>query len=122
MADAEWKGDEFADGLRRDVAQRLILQAITLESEEKRNVSRSFPPASKEDEYPKFRTGTGREATTYRPTSVDEVMAKGYVEVGVSAAGKHMAILEIVFRRKGFRATLAAIADKLRAIWSGGGK
>lgn len=104
------------DYIEQRTGQLLIAAAITMQSQYKRNVSTSFPPASKENEYPHFRTGTGREATGYEPEDPRAAGKAKAVRVGWSKAGDHMGILELFRSRKGLRAVAAELATQIGKI------
>lgn len=108
---------EFLDDLEAHVAEGLMQCGAILVSTYMINVSKSFPPASVEGEYPRWRTGTGRSAATYEPSTVGGVRAADFVvTVGLRAPGIHMAWLEVSLGRLGFLATLETIEDRLASI------
>ena len=94
----------------------LIAAAITMQTAYKRHVSASFPPASKPGEYPRWRTGTGREATGYDPEAPDEAGRARAVRVGWGKSGDHMGILEYFRGRKGLRDVGQELRGQLQAI------
>lgn len=96
--------------------QLLIAAAITLQSAYKQKVSQSYPPASKPGQYPRWRTGTGREATGYEPEAPDEAGRAGAVRIGWSKSGDHMGILEYFRGRKGLRDVGRELRGQLQAI------
>lgn len=93
----------------------LVAAAITLQSEAKRRFSTTGPP-SRPGQYPRFVTGTGREATGYEPEDPAEAGRLGSVRVGWSRSGDHMGILEIFRGRKGLRAVAADLRGQLQTI------
>lgn len=93
----------------------LIAAAIAIQSEAKRSFSTTGPP-SRPGEFPRFVTGTGREATGYQPEDPAEAGRARSVRIGWAKAGDHMGILEFFRSRKGIRAVAEELRGNLRAI------
>ncbi len=93
--------------------QLLVAAAIAMQSHFKRSVSKSYPPASKPGEYPRWRTGTGREATGYEPEDPKDAGKAQAIRVGWSKAGDHMGILELFRGRRGLRSTAEELAGQI---------
>ena len=50
--------------LRRDLERRLLAAAVLLQAEHKRDLSKTFPPASAVGQFPAARTFNGRDSVT----------------------------------------------------------
>src|SRR5262245_2968979 len=105
---------QFQEMVSNRAALCLLKAAAILVSEYQINVTKSFPPASRRGEFPRFRTGTGRSAAAYRPDSVGGVIRNDFkVDAGLLKPGLHMAWLELAFGRLGFNETFRRSRSRL---------
>src|SRR5438105_2174714 len=98
----QWNGDAAMERIARQSAQNLLAAAIFFENTLRQRVGIANPPpyenSSKEDEYPKLRTGAGQKALTHRPVTVEDVMKYGFVNVGYVEGDHHLLILELAWK------------------------
>lgn len=102
---------------RRDVAKGLLACAAMTQAEEMKELSRSYPPASKANEHPARRTGNLQSAVDYEPKSVDEVARTLRVTVGYQRRAWY--IVPLVIRGRLWLAnTVERIRPKLAALFA----
>lgn len=123
MASAKWHGDRAKREIREAIAKGLLRGAVFLQTEHKKllNVSnpRPYLNSSKPGEYPRARTGFGRDNTTYEPVSIDAVARSLSVRVGYFKNAFYMLSLELYRQRKGLVATLDKFRKSLDQIVTG---
>lgn len=132
--------------LHDELARRLLRAAVLFQTEHRRRVSvpntgvrrrrvrdtvagkkgssyTVYPNPSKPGEYPHLITGQGRSGSAvYEPDTVGGVVAAGLViRIGVTQAGRHMAILERYRQRKGLIDTAHDLRGQLAAVLAKGG-
>jgi hypothetical protein len=104
-------------------AQRLLRTAVFFVDQYKRRVNvsnpRPYTTPSKPGEYPRVRTGHGRDSVTFGPTDVQGIIdADMKIRIGVMPIGKdsnYMLILELRKNRLGFKHTMEDLREQLRA-------
>lgn len=72
--------------------------------------------ASVPGEYPRKRTGFLQANVMFKPTDIAGIVREGMVRVGLMANAFYGAVLEVKYRRKGLRDTLADLMPQLRAL------
>ena len=100
------------------VGQLLIAAAIAVQSDLKRELSKSYPPASKPGEFPRGRTWNLRESVMYDPTDPMKVGRQQFVRIGYSTRAPYGAILELFRRRLGLREVAKRLKGTIGAILS----
>lgn len=71
---------------------------------------------SKPGEYPRKDTGNLQRSVAVWPTSIMGVIREGLVRVGLRKQGFYGAVLEVMYRRLGFRASVRAFLPQLRIL------
>lgn len=115
-----WNGDKRMAEIRKAAAEGLLAAGVLFSNQVRQRVSVANPPpylnSSKEGEYPRLRTGAGQKALTMQPSSVDEVIASGFVRVGYVQGDHHLLILELARKRLGLLRTLEDMRPQLAAL------
>lgn len=129
----DWHGDAIMQATKEAAAEGLLAAAVFFENTLRQKVSvpspfytvkrtrdtragkkgtsyRVYYDPSRPGEYPKLRTGLGRNALTHQPETRAEVVANGYVRVGYVYGDHHLLMLEMEQDRKG----LIDLLDELR--------
>lgn len=140
-----WNGDALMDAIRRQAAEGLLAAAVFYERTLRQKVSTPSPfktvkrkrdtatgakgtsrriyyDPSKINEYPKLRTGAGKNAITHQPTTVGEVVAMGDamgVKVGYIEGDHHLLALEFTQKRKGLIDLLDEMRPQLGELTTG---
>lgn len=121
-----WNGDEAKQQIAHASAEGLLRAAVFFQDVHRRrlNVSnpRPYKAPSKEGEYPRARSGFGRDNCVFEPSSVSEVEKKQYVRIGFTKNAFYMLLLELRHRRKGLLDTLRDILSQLAALATSGGQ
>lgn len=120
----KWNGDKLLAEMEDKVAQGLLRGAVFFQTTHRNKLNRSNPRpylnSSKPGEYPRARTGFGRDNHAYQPTTIDGVKAEKRVRIGYNRNAFYMLVLEMARGRKGLKATLDAITGQLKKIVTGG--
>lgn len=120
MAELRWHGDSLLEELDDACAEGLLRAAVFFQTTHKAKLSVSNPrphkTPSKPGEYPRLRTGFGRNAVMYEPTTKGEIKQTLTVKIGYLANAWYMALLEVKRRRKGLKDTLELIRQQLQAL------
>ncbi len=105
----------FEAEIDRRVGVCLIAAAVDVVSEQKRRMSKSFPPASKPGEYLRGRTWNAREGVVYGPTNAEQVGREGKIRIGYTLAAWYAAWWETLAKKKrlGLMDSLAAVKDRV---------
>lgn len=89
--------DEICDRITKDAAKVLLRNALVLQAEHKRRLSKFNPPphknSSKPGEYPRARTYNLRDAVVIEPASLAIIEQTGTVRVGVQTNAPYGPIL-----------------------------
>lgn len=96
--------------------QLLVAAAIAVQSDLKRSLSTSYPPASKPGEFPHWRTGNLRESVMYDPTDPKKVGRQRFIRIGYATRAPYGAILELFRKRLGVRETVKRLKSTIEAI------
>lgn len=117
---ATWNGDAAKRLVRERAAKALLAAAATLVAEHKRDLSTSYPPASRAGEFPHGRTWNLRSAVDSEPKSVAEVAQSLRVRVGYRRNAEYILYL-VKAKRSWLLDTARRIQDRLRAMLAGVG-
>lgn len=125
MADGvEWHGEERLAELDQAIGEGLLRGAVYFQTQHKLRLNKSNPRpyahSSQPGEYPRARSGFGRDNVWYEPTSVAEAGRAGFVRIGYRVNAFYMAILEVYRGRLGLVKTLESIKVQLARIITGG--
>jgi hypothetical protein len=107
------KLEDFSQEFLREHEERSLraLDAVgrLIKTNFRRRLNRAYPPASKPGEYPRKRTGKGRDAVSY------DVEDEPKIElfVGLEPEGKHLEILREKFDRKGLDDTIEILGERI---------
>ena len=122
----EWHGEEMEADLKRRIGQALARCAVLFQTWHKQQLNKSNPApyadSSKPGEYPRARTGFGRDATTYDPQSPAQMAEQGFVLMGYLVNAWYMGYLETMKGRLGLKKTLEDLQPKLKAILDAAGR
>lgn len=83
---------------------------------ERRNGRVRYTGASAPGEYPRKRTGFLQANVAFNPTTIREIAEQGMVRVGLNQNAFYGAVLEVKYRRKGLKDTLADLVPQLQAL------
>jgi hypothetical protein len=113
---AEAKAD-----LQKRIGEGLARCAIHFQTQHKIRLNKSNPgpdylDSSTVGQYPRARTGFGRDGTSYEPTSPAAMAAAGNVRMGYILPAWYLAFLEIYKGRLGLKQTLADLGEQFKAI------
>lgn len=118
-----WNEVEVLKKAQEEMARRLLAAAVLYQTEHRKrlNVSNPAPylPAttSRPGEYPRARTGFGRDNVAYEPATVQGVIDAGFVvRLGYRASAWYMGYLEAERRRKGLVSTFDDLKGQIRAV------
>ena len=116
----DWHGgDAFAD-ISSVLADRLLRMAVYFQTQHKLRLNVSNPRpylnSSKPGEYPRARTGFGRDSVMYEPTSRSEVRRDLTIRIGYLVNAFYMPVLELTRNRLGLRKTLDDLHPQLQLI------
>lgn len=115
-----WQGPERERELEAAVGNGLARCAVYFQTQHKLRLNSSNPKpylnSSKPGEYPKARTGFGRDGHAYEPTSPAAMAAEGAVRLGYLANVWYMAFLEVYRGRLGLVHTLNSLKSQLVRI------
>lgn len=109
--------------LQKQLAGNLLRAAITFQTEHKRRLNIANPPpyldSSVPGEYPRARTGFGRDGTIVQPTDLAQIARTMRVKCGYIQNAWYMGYLEVYLRRKGLNQTLQDMRSQIRDIIAG---
>lgn len=109
--------------LLKQMAGNLLRAAVTFQTEHKRRLNIANPPphldSSAPGEYPRARTGFGRDGTVVQPTDLATIAKTMRVRCGYIKNAWYMGYLEVYRRRKGLNQTLADMRSQIAAIIAG---
>jgi hypothetical protein len=113
---AEAKAD-----LQKRIGEGLARCAIHFQTQHKIRLNKSNPgpdylDSSTVGQYPRARTGFGRDGTSYEPTSPAAMAAAGNVRMGYISPAWYMGFLELFKGRLGLKKTLEDLKDQFVAI------
>lgn len=124
MAKLNWNGNQAKAQIADASAAGLLRAAVYFQTFHKQQLNKSNPrpylDSSQPGEYPKARTGFGRGAVLYEPTTVEDVAKEQAVRIGYLQSGFYMLVLELRRHRLGLLETLRKTKDRLAAIATGG--
>lgn len=117
----KWNGEQALRAARQEMARRLLAAAAvyTTEHRKRLNVSnpRPYLNSSRENEYPRARSGFGRDSTSYEPTTPQGVIDAGFiVRLGYRQSGFYMAVQEVRNRRLGLVRSFEELKGAIRAV------
>jgi hypothetical protein len=101
---------------RETVAENLLAAAVFFQAQHMQRLNKSFPPASKQGQYPAKRTGNLQANILYSPESVPEITRNLYVTVGYGKTASYGSILEFKKKRLGLMQTLKDLQPQLSAL------
>ena len=124
MSEVRWNGEALIHELHEAVAQGLLRGAVFFQTtlRQRLNVSnpRPYLASSKPGEYPRARTGFGRNSVLYEPTTIEGIKAEQAVRIGWLANAWYMAFLERGRGRLGLERTLKDLQQQLASAIMGG--
>lgn len=94
----------------------LVAVAGIAQSELTAALSTSYPPASKEGEFPHGRTWNLRSAVMYEPTKPIDAGRKNAIRIGYSIRAAYGAILELLRGRLGLNEILKRIKPRIDGL------
>ncbi len=116
----EWHGDEMEADLKRRIGQGLARCAVLFQTwhKQKLNKSNPFPykDSSSPGEYPRARTGFGRDGVMYDPASPEAMAEAGFVLMGYLINAWYMGYLEVFQDRLGLKRSLEDLKPRLQAV------
>lgn len=121
-----WNGDAAKRFLGEATAEGLLMAAVYFQTQHKNRLNLSNPPpylnSSKPGEYPRARTGFGRDNTAYDPETKAAVYLQQSVRIGYRTNAEYMAILEVFRGRLGLLKTMESIRGQVASIAEQGAK
>lgn len=116
----KWNGDAAKQDISAKIGEGLARCAVHFQTQHKLRLNKSNPipylNSSKVGEYPAARTGFGRDATSYDPTSPADMASQGSVRMGYLLNGWYMGLLEIYRGRLGLKKTLEDLRQQFTSI------
>jgi hypothetical protein len=110
-----WEGDAAKQLVRDRVAQSLIAIAALVQGEHMRDLSQSYPPASRPGEFPHGRTWNLRSSVDYEPKSKADVAATGRIRIGYQERAKYIVWL-VQWGRKWLMDTVERVRPRIDSV------
>lgn len=120
----QWNGQAAFEAAQLELAKKMLQAAVFFQSKHRLRLNVSNPrpylDSSREGEYPRARTGFGRDNVDYEPTTPRAVVDAGFVvRLGYRANAYYMAILEVKKKRLGLQKSFQDLLPQIRAVIGG---
>ena len=119
----QFDGDAAKHQIAEEVAKRLLAAAVFFQTQHRLALNKSnakpYLNSSRPGEYPRARTGFGRNSVVYEPTDLAGIMAEQKVRIGFLEPAWYMEYLAQYRGRLGLQATMERLKGQIAKMLGG---